>query len=376
MGTVRDRGSAAPSGLGPVVGLVGLVATSVSIAQAEPDHPIDLSWSAPAGCPEASFVRGRIDDLLAGASAGQPLSARVDVTAGPTGFRVEMLLTSEAGDGERQLEAASCEEIAEATALVVALAYDPDAVVANQARAAEGGAEGSTDGSGGAAGGGEPLPSEPRILPLPPVVPTAPGSEPPAPPAVDEAPRRFVVDADRLRRWRLWAAPLVGAEAGALPRMGAFAGGAMGFRYHPFELAVRGGYLLTVRETVPTRDAGGDFDRWSVGPVICGAPWRSRRAAEGEPGGLRLSGCLALELGQMRGRGFGVENPDEGSALWVSPSVEGGASLSLASWLELQLGLGLGFPLLRPDFVLNQVGIVHRASSVTGRGTLGLVLLY
>lgn len=333
------------------------------------EHPIALSWRGPASCPSEARVRQRVDDLVAGATVGRPLAADVVVVEAAGRFHVEMRLTHERGGGERRLDAATCEEIAEATALVVALAYDPEAVAANQARASEGGGDAAAGGSED--GGGAPdLAPPPNILPLPPVVPTAP-PPPVAPPPVVVPPPP---PRPRVATTRFVAAPLVGVELGALPSAAALVGGELGLRLDPFDVRVRGLFALPVRETVPDRDAGGDFDRWTLGPATCFAPWRSRRAVEGRLGGLRVAPCLGLELGQLRGRGFGVQNPDEGAALWVAPTAEGHLALTLLPWLELELTLAAVVPLRRPDFVLQQVGIVHRAAPLTGRTTAALTL--
>ncbi|MEQ9321148.1 MAG: hypothetical protein RIF41_18440 [Polyangiaceae bacterium] len=335
------------------------------------DHPIALSWRAPTGCPTETSVRRRIDDLIAGASVGRALAADVVVERDAGGFHVQMRLADERGGGERSLDAGTCEEIAEATALIVALAYDPEAVAANQARQAEGG------GGEGEGGRSADPPPTPNILPLPPVVPVAPPPPAPAvvapPPVVPPPPSRE--PHSRVASTRFVAAPLVGVELGALPSAAALVGGELAVRLDPFDVRLRGLFALPVRDTVQGRDAGGDFDRWTVGPAVCLAPWRTRRASEGRIGGLRLAPCVGFELGQMRGRGFGVQNPDEGAALWLAPTPEGHLSLTLLPWLELELTLAAAIPLRRPDFVLNQVGIVHQAAPLTGRTTAALTLV-
>jgi len=361
-------------GAGTTTGLAVLAAGAVLAAATQTladDHPITLHWRAPTGCPEQAAVRRRVDELIAGASLGRPLVADVAVTGGDDRYHVDMRLTDEAGRGERRLDASTCEELAEATALIVALAYAPETVAANRAHAEEGGgsSDDGRDASAGDQGGG---PTE-NILPLPPVMPA-----PPVPPAAPSprftGPARMPPPPPRVASTRFTIAPLIGVELGALPDPATLLGGEVALRLDPFEIRARGTYALPVRETLPTRDAGGDFDRWTVGPAICLAPWRTRRATEGAFGGLRLGTCLGLELGSMRGRGFGVRNPDEGSALWLAPDAEGHLGLTLFRWLELDLALAAVIPLRRPEFVLEQVGIVHRASAITGRTTAGVTV--
>jgi hypothetical protein len=355
---------------------------AASLAGAQDPLPITLRWTAPAECPSQDVFRARVDQLLAGASAGRALEADIVVTRGAAELVMAMRLTDESGVGERQLSAQSCDEIAEAGALIVALAYDPEAVAANQAssepapQASGGGDLGGDEVAGG--GGGAAAPGTPQILPIAPIVPM-PAAPPPV--AVGPAPPRSppppLPQPEPPPELRFVVAPFVGVEIGTLPSAAAAIGGGVGLRYYPFEAQLRASYLVPVDDTLPLRpSAGGDFTRWAVGPNLCLQPFRTERRKAREIGGVRLGTCVGLEIGRLTGQGFGVASPGQGSALWVTPWAEGRASFTLVEWLELEPSVGFGFPLSRPNFVLTTVGIVHRASVVVGRLGLDVAVVF
>src|SRR4051794_18967271 len=82
-----------------------------------------LSWRAPAGCPSAERVR---DAALKNAGKdAEPLDAEARVEHGEQ-WRVTITTTRNGTPAaERQLEAASCEALADATAVILAIAMIP-----------------------------------------------------------------------------------------------------------------------------------------------------------------------------------------------------------------------------------------------------------
>src|SRR5690606_19175919 len=90
---------------------------------------LTLRWEAPAGCPGEAEVLARVIQMTGEQAAGSTsLQARGKVQApSPGRWTLELELVGETGTGHRSLEAARCEELAEAAALVVAIAVDPQA---------------------------------------------------------------------------------------------------------------------------------------------------------------------------------------------------------------------------------------------------------
>jgi hypothetical protein len=89
--------------------------------------PVELGWRAPAECPDVAHARGAIDRLLAGHAPADDrrVTADVVIERGGRGFRARVRVDDGASVGERELDSASCEEVADAAALIVAMAVDP-----------------------------------------------------------------------------------------------------------------------------------------------------------------------------------------------------------------------------------------------------------
>ncbi|MCA9691458.1 MAG: hypothetical protein KC636_17775, partial [Myxococcales bacterium] len=87
-----------------------------------------LAWSAPAECPDAARVRDEVTRMLGGAVdlGDRSLHAEAAVTAVDAGWRLDLRLTGSHAEGARAIESASCEELADAAALVIAIAIDPE----------------------------------------------------------------------------------------------------------------------------------------------------------------------------------------------------------------------------------------------------------
>jgi hypothetical protein len=88
---------------------------------------------------------------------------------------------------------------------------------------------------------------------------------------------------------------------------------------------------------------------------------------------LPLSVCTGVEAGQLRGQGTRVAVPRSARALWMAVRLEVEASWRPAGGpLMLKAGVGAAAPLTRDEFVLADIGSVHRPGSVVGRLRLGL----
>jgi len=83
---------------------------------------LELEWRAPSGCPDRDWVLTEISRFVT--PPAKLLQARARVTRVAAGFHVDIELTG-AAQGSRALRANSCASIARATALIVALAIDP-----------------------------------------------------------------------------------------------------------------------------------------------------------------------------------------------------------------------------------------------------------
>lgn len=102
----------------------GAGAPSVAEA-AEPAVPVSLAWNAPPGCPSGDAVLADVNAILGGPTSHHA-AARADVTQiAPQHWSVHVTTDVDGAQGERTLEADSCESLAKATALILAWTVDP-----------------------------------------------------------------------------------------------------------------------------------------------------------------------------------------------------------------------------------------------------------
>jgi hypothetical protein len=280
------------------------VVTSAWMAAAGPAAasaaaPPTLSWVAPATCPDAASVSREMEDLLGQAlQTPRPqaiaLEARVDAV-GSGRYRARIVAHTAEGRSERVLEHDDCAELAEASALVMALAIDP---TLGQRRSEA---------------------SAPLARPSQ----HAPG----APVARQRSPEQAWWT--RLS-WTMSAgaelslgvlpdpAPAFGAEAGLGDRTQWRV--TLGGRYWA-------GQTVQVHE-YPDAEVG--MSSWSAAARLCWIPFS---------GGWRWLGCAGLELGDVRsqGQGAGMTDPRTAHNRRVAAAATTGAELPLARRLFLAL---------------------------------------
>lgn len=318
---------------------------------------IEIELAVPAGCPGAEAVRIEARRLLGGAAeGGPPLRAFGSITPrraasppSPPGEAFVLDLTIER-DGERivrKLEARSCETAADVAALLISLAFAPDAV-------------------------GKP--DAPRVPPM------APRPGKPPPPTVGAAPplpaTLRVRDAEARRPrgllgFAVRAGPLFGVADLPFPQVGGQVAADLRIESWTIEAGFEAGFAAThVVEDRP--DAGANFLRL-VGLLrgcrvlvpFVGAPWPRPTP------GVDFSACVGLEVGQISGETFGVFLPERAAGLWLAPQLDLRLGIGITEPLSLVPHVGLAFPLTRPSFVITanepEPVLVHQPGPVAGR---------
>jgi hypothetical protein len=155
---------------------------------------LTLVWSAPAECPDHGEVLARIASRL---QLAKPRDQRWRVEARVVHrlqYELELSLEREASEpAVRSLRAANCEALADATAVLVALALEPQLAAASssiEAGANGGSPPAAANGSREAASGGSAASREPRAATessQPPSAPEPPSPSSAAPAAVEPA---------------------------------------------------------------------------------------------------------------------------------------------------------------------------------------------
>ncbi len=241
----------------------------------------------------------------------------------------------------RSLNGATCASVTEAAALVLALAIDPDAVASHPLA----------------------LPAEEPPPPPPPPPPTPPPPPPPLAVLLRVAPPAPRPPVARRAHWNIRAS--IFADLGSLPQATLGPSLALGLSIGAWRLEVEANYALAQRTVGSSR--GGEFDLFFGGVVAC----RLVHLAV-----MEIGGCGGFELGSLRGLAFGVSQPTTGSGVWLGARFGAMLRVPLGTRWGLAAELGGAVPLLRPRFVIENVGPVFQTDPIALRGAAGVEVYY
>ena len=282
---------------------------------------LDLAWNAPAGCPAQASVVAAVQHLV---TTVPPEALHVTAAVHEEGERWTVaLVLSGAASGTRTLRARSCPAVARATALIVALALDPNAKLPP-----------------------DDAPPEPPPA-APPVPPPPPPPVPPPPCAPRASPFRPFVFVDATGERALLPGFALGASFGG------------GVAWH----ALRGDLAGQI---VPSRSAslaahagaGGDLSLFSLAARACAGP-TTRWAA--------VAGCLRVRGARVAAEGSNLAPSYRQSAYVLA--FEPGALVRIPgrTRIALEIDASAVVPFTRPDFVVVTNGAndpLFRAASV------------
>lgn len=313
---------------------VAAVGMQPGVAPAD-DVPRTLTWRAPLGCPSEQQVRQRLESLVGDLHAGihRDVSARAQAfeTLGEEGrapWAATIVIQSPSGESVRQLEASSCQALAEATAVLISVAMDPLGRSENV-----------------------PEPATPPPIPgpadEPPVEPTGPSEpEPDGPASRDKAKKDELGGVVGIR---------AGVGLGPLPLVGATLGGRGGLLYRALRVELGVAYWFAQQYAARSEEPGGAFSLWLVDARICGVP--GVRSVE-------FPLCAGTQLGGFWSRGTGVDEPRTSTSLWSAMTATGGFLVKPTGAFALGFEATLLVPLTRPRFTIEGFGEVHRPNAV------------
>lgn len=324
--------------------------------------PPSIAWEAPAGCPDGAEVERRAAALLAGSLRAAPpeLRFRFAVRAEAGRWVLEGVQEGAAGSGARTLRASECAALAEAAALLVALAVDPTLPPAPEDRVVEPVTvvppppplqdvpkDRSEEGPAEAAPAPEPTPmalAEPSPSPPPPGV---------------EAPARRVRGALGLQ---------AGLGLGALPRPAALLRLVGGVRWRALRVGGRASVWLPREAPAPTRpEVGGRFWLASGGVQVCGVARPARR--------VEFPLCAAFELGLLTGRGTGTLHVARTArALWAAVAAGPAISVEVSRRVAVMAAVEGLVMVVRPHFEVTGAGEPCCGRAIGGSFLAGLEL--
>jgi hypothetical protein len=315
---------------------MGLVLLWSSGAGAAESGGLALEWNAAEDCPDQSAAEAAIRDILGrrGATETKPDTVKVDITRLPSGrWEVQIETFGDSGTGHRRFEGSSCERVAEAAFLIVAMALDPLAV-AHEVKAARTEATHRTV---------EPVSVEPVST----------------------------VEHSKAEHARPLLGLRIGGDVGSLPGPALGLSGLLGFQDGP--LRIEGdGTLWLPRQALagPTVGSGGEIGLYTGGLRGC------LEAVLASGSSLRLGVCVGGEVGVQTGHAIGILPGTSRSGVWALGL--GGLSLRQVSPSGLTYGLSLdaGAPIRRPSFVIDNYGQVFQASAIVGRASVDVAWIF
>lgn len=327
-------------------GLVGLTATLwVSALSAQPAAHLALSWSAPPGCPTADNVQARVDSLLGGEASGSSVAdvrASGQVERVDNGFRLLLNVGVGSTPSSRTIEARTCDELAGAAAIAIALL-------------ARSSAEGASDPAveGVTPASSVPAEHEDRPVTSAPTREEEASRKPEPPPETARDGLHFIVDA-----------PVAVAGWGSLPSTGLGLGAGLGLRWRALRVAV-GAELWRPQ----TARASGFASRFTL------MSGRAEACVTHAMHGFELGPCLGAALQRLTGEGLGsgVFSATSKTTVWISGTGGLFASLPTPGFAHLRFfgGARVLVSPSRPRFVIDQLGPVHEPALAAPEVDLG-----
>jgi hypothetical protein len=328
---------------------------------------LTLTWEAPVGCPPHDAVLGEVGRILTGRTDPAPVDVRVVVTqAEGARWRADLILRTEGAQTTRTFEAATCEAIAQTTALIVGVAMDPGSAAARDGDGADRGATLRSKAVGPDATSVQPTPQHLRAaLPAPTASEarfTAPHPEPTADRARSEA--ELSLGASVAGQWLPSATP--GAEL------------SIGWALHLPAWWVRA--LASVDLFAPEQVAG---TRSGESATFWLASAAGRACASAALGPFDLGPCLGVELNEMwvpsaAGTSpFTPSTPVEAHVFALSGSALATAHLSPRWAIFARIDGDL--PLAHPTFVIRRGSDSTELNGIpdaAARATLGVAVYF
>ncbi len=302
----------------------------------QPAAAAELLLEEPAPCVTGEELSFRVERLLGQALVGveaMQLSVRIEPTSQGFSAQLEVWRPGAAGRGTRSLRAASCRELSESLALAIVVAIGADPKPAESAPAAS-----------------TPVES----------APPAPADAPIETPSEPSGPGPILAGS----AWMI-------ADTGTLPSPGL--GVAMGIGVARPGVALRAiGTLLPEQEgklNVADSSPPGASIGLMAGSALACVPFAVNQSALG------LAACAGWELGQLSGSGTHVSVAYRQRRLWSAARFDIAGRWALPDTaLAIELLVTAAAPVTRDDFVVKDIGSVHRPANVVGRLGVGLSL--
>jgi hypothetical protein len=324
------------------------MAASLVGSRADAAEVLRFSWDAPNGCPSGESVRAAA--LRNAPAAAIPLEADA-VVSHRDRWSVTLRTRRADASGERVLEAASCTALADATAVILALALVPpgEAISATAAPV-------TTTTTGAVTATPEPTTAAPTV---PEAAPAKPAEEDRAPSAA--APPKSKTDSKPAIALGAFAA----TDATTLPGVALGGGGSLAWTPSALRIEVTANLFAGQSQAIDASTAGARFSMTSLGAGACYTLLH---------GALELAPCGGGSMHWVSAEGFGATANYDASARWAALDAGLLARAPLTSWLALRARADGLVPLGRPSFEVENEGVVHKPPPLGIRAALGVEL--
>lgn len=297
--------------------LGALVAVQVQVQVTSPSRP---------DCPTSEVIARDIETLI-GVVPPPLVDVRIEVFDRGEGVVAELSYTAGSRTQARSIPGTTCADVVYAAAVVVAVGVDPVAVVHTLAPILQ-------RPSG--------VPEHPLVAQPPPVLPLAeaPRSQP-GPARVQPSPS----PSRPRRRPSLGVFARGGIGVGGLPSPTGWVGGGLQLGLGGLRVEASAQHLFARRvEHSEDASTGADVSITGARPAACWTP---------RVGAFTLGGCAGLDVGAVRGEGFGLENNGTATSLWVAATP--GLRVHWHPSPRFGLGLSLDVPvgLVRPTLSID-----------------------
>lgn len=342
--------------------MVAWLVVAAPAREQAPTPVLDLEWRAPAGCPTAEEIRDRVEAVLGRAFPPQSdrvLSVHGSITrTGGSQWRLALTMADGGDADERSFEADTCDALREPAAVVIAVAADPyldmppaaktDALVPSPPASKAPASVVTTRKQEPEAVRARPEPAEGGELRRRP----SPAAEPTESSARSARPRP---------KLRFTAGVAGGLALGNLPGVGGVLLPSLGLLAPRVRFDLGVAHLFRRRRAYQS-GAGASLGVTAVRPELC---WRAGRGA------LRLPVCGGVEVGILRGSGYGVVDGQARRHVWAAGLVGAGITWAVHSRVALRARGELAIHATRREFTIAG-DAVFTTRAVGGRLLAGL----
>jgi hypothetical protein len=310
-------------------------------------EPVAVIWNAPTGCPTAQAIHDEVEKTLGGSLKElAPVAAAVSVLEAAGGrWQASLVVHSHGKRAERQFEAESCEALAAAAGLIIALA-----------------AEGGDDG--------------PPPRPAPEVRPPAPErlAAPAIAPSISSGPARLASAWNRSGEFLQLGGLVDGGTMPSTPSVGLEA--ALGESWNTalwrLRVSAGAGFFLPQAPSSPLSQGTPAGQYWVLS-------FSARGCLTAALARFEIGPCLGGELVAMRATSIGG-TAAQSTQYWPSPMGSLVATLAFASNAVLFARTDIAFPGTRRTFLSDEPNGIHaeiyRVDAHAVRGAMGVELRF